>query len=189
MIKPFSFSQFLQECRKCWFIFAICMTAGAALGVIATNILGADYLLMMRTAAGSRVSIVGTVSSVWVPFLISLLLIVHSKPWLVYFTCTLHIFLFSSTAHALNAYFGNAGWMIRIWMQFTDFALIPVLLYFSICRIRGISNKQIMYQCILIALIIGMMDYLWISPYLADLLADYETMGRYAIHVGFDRCL
>ena len=189
MIKPFSISQIMQDCRSICFIFACCLTAGAVLGVIATNSLGANYLLMMRMACGSRVSIVGTVLTVCVPFSISYLLITHSKPWLVYFICTLHIFLFSSAAYAFNVYFGTSGWMIRIYMQFTEFALIPALLYFSILRLRGRLNKQMLYQYILITVIVGMIDYSWISPYLADLLVNYETMGRYAIHVRLDWCL
>ena len=189
MATGFRTFSFLQECRTRWSALALCSVVGAVFGLLFADAFGYHYLLLMRMAAKSRVSIVGTVVSVWIPFLVSFIILVHSKPWLVYLLCTAHISRFGCTGFALLRSFGSAGWLIRGMLQFPDLCLIPVLLYFAACKLNGNICKRKIVYCIVFGLIIGMMDYFLISPFLADLMEDYETMGRYAIHVGLDRCL
>lgn len=180
---------FLQECRTKWSALALCSVIGAVLGVLLTDAFGYHYLLLMRMAAKSRVSIVGTAVSVWIPFVVSFIILIHSKPWLVYLLCTTHIFRFACIGLALQRSFDSAGWLIRGLLQFPDLCLIPVLLYVAVCKLNGTMRKRLIVCCIVFGIIIGMMDYILISPFLADLMNDYETMGRYAFHVGLDRCL
>ena len=176
----------LQEYRQNWCTLALCAVFSAGLGVLFADASGDAYIRLMRMAASRPVSIVGSAVSVFLPFLVSVFLITHSKPWLVFLICGIRIFLFSSAAFAMGRSFGSAAWLVRLMFQMPDLCLIPVLIWFSGLTLAGNCTKRVMTCCIMFAAVIGMLDYCVISPFLADLLDSYETMGRYAIHVGLD---
>ena len=180
---------FLQESRHNLSVLTLCSVIAAGLGALFADTFGDTYIPLMRMAVSHPVSIVGSVVSVFLPFLVFILIIMHSKPWLVYLICGIHIFHFSSTGFCLAFSFGSAGWLVRSLLQISDFFLIPVLLWFSLYSLAKNRSKQVAVCCISYAALIGMLDYCVISPFLADLINSYETMGRYAIHVGLDWCL
>lgn len=189
MLTNFQTSSNLQECRQISHTLALCAVFGAGLGALFAGTSGDTYILLMRMAASRPVSIVGSAVSVFLPFLVSVFLIAHSKPWLVYLICGIRLFLFSSAAFALGRSFGSAGWLVRLMLQMPDLCLIPVLIWFSAVTLARSCTKRVMIRCILLVAVIGMFDYCMISPFLADLIDSFETMGRYAIHVGLDWCL
>ena len=189
MLTNFQASCNLQECRQNLCALALCAVFSAGLGALFAGTSGDSYFLLMRMAASRPVSIVGSAVSVFIPFLVSVFIITHSKPWLVYLICGVRIFLFSSAASAIGRSFGSAGWLVRLMLQIPDLCLIPVLIWFSAVTLAGNCTKRVMICCILLAAMIGMLDYCVISPFLADLIDSFETMGRYAIHVGLDWCL
>ncbi len=189
MLTNFQMSCNLQECRQNWCALALCAVLSAGLGALFADASGDTYVLLMRMAASRPVSIVGSAVSVFLPFLVSVFFITHSKPWLVYLICGTRIFLFSSAAFAIGRSFGSAGWLVRLMLQMPDLCLIPVLMWFSGLTLAGNCTKRVITCCVLLAAVIGMLDYCVISPFLANLIDSYETMGRYAIHVGLDRCL
>ena len=176
----------LQECRQNLCALALCAVFSAGLGALFAGTSGDTYILMMRMATSRSVSIVGSAVSVFLPFLVSLFIIMHSKPWLVYFTCGMRIFLFSSAGFVLDRSFGSAGWLVRLMMQIPDHCLIPVLIWFSAITLAGKCTRRVMILCIFFAVTIGMLDYCLVSPFLADLIDSYEIMGRYTIHVGLN---
>ncbi len=179
----------LQDCRQNLCALALCAVSGAGLGALFAGASGDSYVLLMRMAASRPVSIFGSAVSVFLPFLISVFLITHSKPWLVYLICGIRFFLFSAAGFALARSFGSAGWLVRLLLQMPDLFLIPVLIWFSLLSFAGKCTKRVMICCILLAAAIGMLDYCVISPFLANLIDSYETLGRYVIHAGLDWCL
>lgn len=186
MLTNFQSSCNLQECRQNFCTLVLCAVFSAGLGAWFADTSGDTYIFLMRMAASRPVSIVGSAVSVFLPFLVSLFIITHSKPWLVYLICGIRIFLFSSAAFALDRSFGSAGWLVRLLLQMPDLCLIPVLIWLSLYSLAGRCAKRILICCIVFAVVIGMLDYCMISPFLANLIDSYETMGRYAIHVGLD---
>ena len=179
----------LQEYRQKWCIFALCMIFSAGFGALFANSAGEEYVALMRMAASRHASIVGSAVSFAVPFVVFFIAVVHSKRWLVYLICSLQIFRFSSVGWAIQESFGSAVWLIRFLMQFADLLLIPTTVFLSLKFLIGrLSRRHLMLFAIIIA-VVGMIYYCMISPFLANLIATYETMGRYAIHVGLDRCL
>ena len=186
MLTNFQTSCKLQVCRQNLCSLALCVVFGAVLGALFADTSGDTYIPLMRMAASRSVSIVGSAVSVFLPFLVSLYVITHSKPWLVYLICCIRLFLFSSAGLALDHAFGSAGWLVRLFLQMPDLCLIPVLIWYSLLSLTGRCTKRVMIYCILFAAVIGMLDYRVISPFLANLIDSYETMGRYTIHVGLD---
>ena len=179
----------MQDSRQTSFILALCAFIGTVLGTLLAVTVDRSYISLMRLALSSPVSIVGTVLTVFVPFLVSLYYIIHSKPWLVYLICGIHLLLFSAAGCAVSQSFGSAGWLVGLMALFPDLCLVPALILVSILRLTGTCSRRTAVCFVIFAVVIGMIDYLVISPFLADLIDTYETMGRYAIHVGLDWCL
>lgn len=186
MLTSFQTSCKLQECRQSLCALALCAVFSAGLGAFFAGTSGDSYILLMRMAASRNVSIVGSVVSVFLPFLVSFFIIAHSKPWLVYLICGLRIFLLASAGFAIGRSFGSASWLVRLLLQMPDLCLIPVLIWFSLLSFAGRCTKRVTVGCILLTAVIGMLHYCVISPFLANLIDSYKTMGRYAIHVGLD---
>lgn len=182
-------SQILQECRQKWCIFALCIIFSAGCGAVFADSAGDVYVALMRMAVSRPASIVGLVVSYAVPCIAFLYAVVRSKRWLVYLICALHVFRFSSVGWAVQKSFGSAVWLIRLLMQFSDLFLIPTLIFFSLKFLIGAFSRRYLLIFIVISAVVGMVYYCLISPFLANLMDTYETMGRYAIHVGLDRCL
>lgn len=189
LITEFRATRFLQECRKSWSFLALSCFLGAVAGVVVADAVGSHYFLLMRMAVGCHVSIVGLAVSVWIPFLVSVFFIVHSKPWLACLICVLYITDFVVTGYALAVSFARAGWLVKCMMQFSDVCLIPALLYLCVKRMQGKQCKHTVIYLSVFAIVIGMIQYSLISPFMVNLIENYESMGRYTIHVGFDRCL
>ena len=175
-------SRFLQECRQKWCILALSVLLCAGVGVSLSKLAGEPYLLLMRMAVSRPVSIVGTVVCL-APYLVCVLF--HFKPWLVCIISSFRIALFTVAIWAIYKAFGSAGWLVGLLMHFPDICLIPGML--CLCSIP-MPKHRLIFICIF-SLVLGMIYYGWISPFLANLLDTYETMGRYAIHVGLDRRL
>lgn len=175
----------LQECKQKFFTLALyillCSGLGASLCVLARD----SYLLLMRMASSRRVSIVGLVVC-FAPYLV--FVFIHSKPWLV-LLCGLRIVLVSAAILAIFKSFGTAGWLISLLMHFPDICLIPMLIWLFM-RSNGVGvSKRCLAFTVIYILAVGMIYYCLISPFLANLIVKFETMGRYAIHVGLDWCL
>ena len=179
------FHYFQKFCRK----FILCAVLSSGIGIVIAEFAGDSYFLMMRMALKYPVSIVGSAVVIIIPYIVSFLLIIHSKPWLVYFICGIRIFLFSAAGFALERSFGQSAWLVRFLIQFLDIFLLPMLIWFSYLHLAGKSRRLMLLCCIFLIAINGMVYYSSISPFVANLIDSYETIGRYAIHAGFGRRL
>ena len=179
----------LHECKqKCFLLALICVVA-SGMGVLFAVLIGEPYVLMMRKAVGCPVSIVGSILTVCVPFLLFVFLVVHSRLWLVFLLCAVRIFFFSATGYALHSCFGSGAWLMCIMFQFPDICLNPILLYLGLRRLLGNCSTSDVPYCAVVTFAVGMINSFVISPFWVNLIESYETIGRYAIHVGLDRCL
>ena len=160
--------QNMQECKRNLCCLALSCIFAAVAG--ATFAHRADQFLipLMRTAVSCRMSIVGS-AVVLLPFLISCFLLIHSRPWLVCFICAAFSFLLTSAFWSSAAAFGSAGWLIGLMLHFQLILRHPALLYFSVQKLLGRYSR---FQMVLVqtaAVLVGMIDYIMISPFLAGL--------------------
>lgn len=179
----------LQERRQIYCVFVLCTLFGAGFGVYFAATANHSYILLMRMAVSRPVSIVGSFAAVFVPYFASFLVVSNSKPWLVYFFCAMRIFFFTSASWAVASAFGSSGWLIRNMLLFPDIFLLPMLIWFSVSRLSRNKSRRCCVLCLAYTALIGIINYCVVSPFLAKVLFTYETMGRYAIHVGLDRRL
>lgn len=151
---------------------AFCWCSGLMLGLHYAYRADSTYFLLMRMAASCRVSIVGLLTAVFLPFLLSALAVYISRPELLLPVCFLKAFSFSCSAAAVSAAFGSAGWLIRFLLNFSECCTLPLLCLFWIRHISGVkrpAGRDFLICCIAV-LTIGALDYLLISPYLVDLI-------------------
>ena len=179
-------SRNMQEFYQFWCKILLCCLAGAGLGILFSASAAEQYVSLMRMAPGRPVSIVSSAVAVFLPFLISAFLIVHSKPWLVYTICATCICSTTASGWALYHAYGSAAWLVRLLMQLPHYYAICGILFLSIKRfMRTLRWRTIVYVAVVLA-VLGMIDYYVCSPFLAELIDFYETLGRYTPHVGLD---
>ena len=188
MLKTLPALRILRQSVAKYILFVICACLGAMAGVVFSVQTDYKYILMMRTAADCRVSIVGSVITV-LPFIVSCYLVIHSKLWLVYFIPAISLYMYTSALWAIRAAFGSASWLISLLMQAQSLVFIPGLLYLAIKRLACQARSSWFKYVVFAGIVCGMIDYFILSPFLAELMDSYETMGRYAVHVGLNWCI
>ncbi|MBE6947591.1 MAG: hypothetical protein E7454_05010 [Ruminococcaceae bacterium] len=170
MLTSFSSKRLLQERNHSWCVYALCAVTGAGLGVYTAASFGQPFILMMRTALSSPVSIVGSIVAVFLPYFISLIAILTGSSFLKRLVCWLMIFRYTSTAWCIAQCFGTAGWLIRVLAQLPDMILIPVLVWLTIQH-NYRFRKSIILACFTVCLLlITLIQCYFVSPYLTMLL-------------------
>lgn len=159
-------------CRRKRFFLACTWILGLMAGSACSVHSGTLLTSLMRTAASSRVSIVGLMSAVLLPLLFSAAAVYISNIWLLIPIAFSKAFLFAYFAAGLTLSFGSAGWLIRFLFMFSDCMILPLLWWYWICFIDG--RNRLFYRdtavALAVAVMIGCFDYCTVSPFLASLL-------------------
>lgn len=129
------------------------------------------YASLMRAAADSRVSIVGLFAALTFPLILSTISVQLSAPLLFLPLSFAKAFGFAYCAYSAMYAFGDAGWLITFFLLFSDFGLSMILLWLWIRNISstGHSFRKDALLCACIAILLGSIDCLYISPFLRAL--------------------
>lgn len=131
-----------------------------------------SFYALMRSAANSPVSIVGSLVSAFLPFLLAFAAVHYGKPVLLYFILFCKAVVFSHCSMICHLAFGSGGWLVRLLLQFSDILLLPVLCHFVILRLR--QPRTLRRSDIFIysgaAALVAIINFCFISPYLAMLI-------------------
>ncbi len=171
--RRFSFLQ-VDRHLNCKLLVSACI--GTLFGCCFSAIFKDDYLLLMRRAVSLPVSIVGTLLAVVVPYVA---IVYSTKLWLIYVQICLRFFFVAASFYIVGEAFGSAAWLIRCLLLFPDYLCMPVIIHFA-CHIGRSKRKQAIL--LIYSLLIGWINYQFISPFLATIIQKFETTGRYAIH-------
>ncbi len=132
---------------------------------------GDTFFLTMRGTIGA-VSIPGLFLVLYLPFLLAAFAILISRRWLILPILTLKAFSFGFLVHGLEFAYGDSSWLLGLLLMFSGIATVPVLLWFLCRRLRqgiaGFYRDAAVYA--VYAAVIGSLDYLVISPFLASLI-------------------
>ena len=131
-----------------------------------------SFFTLMRSAANSPVSIVGSLISAFLPFLLAFAAVHYGRPALLYLILFCKAIIFSHCSMWCSLAFGSGGWLVRLLFQFSDILLLPVLCHFVIRylrRPRTLSKSDILIYSGTAALV-AIINYCFISPYLAMLI-------------------
>lgn len=153
-------------------ILAVSWNLGFLLGLLIAVNGNPAFFSLMRTAASSRMSIVGLLTVTILPFLLSVIVIVCSRPFLVPVICFIHAFTFGYCACGVAVAFGSAGWLVRWLMLFSAGCTSPLLYWFWLRHISG-TAKSVWNDfafCAVIVFFITCLDFRFIAPFLANLI-------------------
>lgn len=158
---------------------ALCTVLGAVAGILFASLAGTSYIALMRRAASRPVSIIGSAVVVLLPYIVSFCVVYYAKIRLGFLLYGFRIFTFTATGWALQSAFGSSGWLIRLMFQFPDFCLIPLLILFLNSDIGGQRSWRNLAFCLGFVALVSILNYCTVSPFLANVIDTYETMGRY----------
>ncbi len=172
MARFFRYVLSLCQRKGCYFFLAFFYLSGLLLGITIAFTAGDVNLNLMRGIPHASVSIVGSLCITILPFLLSAIAVSISKPWLLLVISFAKGFLFSFIAFTAMQSFGNAGWLIRCLLCFSDGLFLPVLYFYWLRRISGRSTASCCETMLFLplAVLIGSIDFRIISPFLARLI-------------------
>lgn len=171
---------FLQDRNRIYCILAILVLFSSGFGVIYAATAAQSYFYLMRIAVSRPVSIVGSITAVILPYVVSVLVVTNFKSYFVYPVVAVHIFMFSCASWVVTNLYGTAGWLVGLMLQFPHVFLLPMLLQLSIGKLGGKNLRNLMRRCLFYIGLIGIINYCAVSSFLAKIMNTYETMGRYA---------
>ncbi len=152
-------------------VFTLFIT-GLLLGVfIARNSIASLSQIVLTTSHFSA-TVSGLIASLCLPLLLSVIAVYYSFPAAIVPICLIKAFAFGYCSCVVLLSFQCAGWLVRLLFLFSDSLIVVPLLWFWLRHIDGtkVHLKQDTVLCLLAALIIGFLDYVCISPFLALLL-------------------
>lgn len=152
-------------------LLALCLILAFTLAIILAGVLEESFLLLMRTAVSTRVSIVGLFAVSYLPFLFSAFAVYIRKPKLLLIGLVIKAFMFVFCGLSCIAAFPAGGWLVRILLQFSDYLLFPVLCWFAVRQIIGHGDfRKDFSLCTVLFVIAGSLDYCVVSPFLVMLI-------------------
>ena len=159
-----------KERRSC--LFGAIWLIGLLVGGMMANQASDQFLLLMRRAASSSVSITGLLAVELLPFLCVFFSVYISRPWLIYLVCFLKACSFSYTGFAVMAAFGSAGWLVRFLLQFTSGGALALLCWYALRHLDGNCDgiRKDSLICGLLIYSLGCMDHYFVSPFLVALI-------------------
>ena len=154
------------------YVLAVFWLAGILYGILCFAVARSDLSALMRSTITGSVSIVGLLSAVYLPFLLSAFALLFSLPWMLFCVCFCKAFLFAFVSLGLLLSFPGGGWLFRYFLLFGDCAVLPVLYWYWLHSISVPSVSRwfptILTSCAGI-LAVGL-DYRVISPYFECLI-------------------
>ena len=162
---------FSTFCRRYSYgILALCRLSGIVCGVFLFLKAGPSSFLMMRRVIETPVSIVGLLSNLLFPFLITVYSVFIFSSWLIFAVCFLDGVLLSWFAAGISVAFSSAGWLLCSFLLFhSNCCFIGAYLVWS-CLLSGERKIGRFFCWGLIASAACYFDYFVISPFLASLI-------------------
>ena len=158
--------------KFCKVILALSWNLGFLSGLLIAVNGNSAFFSLMRAAASCRVSIVGLWIVTLLPFLLSVIAIYFSRPYLIPVISFIHAFTFGYCVCGIAVAFGSAGWLVRWLMLFSAGCSSPIIYWFWLRHISGTAKSlwTDFALCAVVILFITSLDYRIISPFLANLI-------------------
>lgn len=163
---------FVQRIKSPAFILSATWVAGLLAGLYTVSIVPTSYFSLMRSILYDRMSIVVLVLTLIFPFLFSYVAYRLSMPFLIFPIAFLKAFTFAYSAFGVVMAYGDAGWMMRWLLLFSDSFIVVLLLWFWFrnASANRITLNKALLVCVLLASFICLFDYSVILPLSASLV-------------------
>lgn len=159
-------------CRNRIWLLAISWILSFLSGMFFSSLTDPLFSSLMCRAVFVSVSIVGLVGVLFFPLFISAVAVYFRSTVLIYLICSFRGFCFGCCLYSALAAFGAGGWLMIWLLLFSAFAFQIVLFWFWLRYLSGtICFKKDLCICTGIAVMIGILDYFCVSPFLEVLVS------------------
>ena len=149
-------------------VLAACWFCGLLFGVFYFWVCNDCVISLMHRMVFCPASIVGILSTSFVPFLMTSLFVATSRIWAVFGVCFFKSFLFSFVSIGCLTTFGSGGWLLRYFLLFCDCVVLPALLWYWMRFISAPFRACWVVISIAFAIVISLiaaLDYRIIAPF------------------------
>lgn len=137
---------------------------------------GASLISLMRSILYGSVSIMRLVFLLFLPFLLSALAVFCFGPRSIYPVAFGKGLLFSFVSMGVFSCFGSGGWLVWMFLCFSEIVTVPLLYWFWLRLLGGNHVAGLKESLLLLApvFLIGSIDHCLITPFFADLIKFIE---------------
>lgn len=151
-------------------VFAFSLLSGLFLGSRFHLASESALFSLMRVSASQNVSIVGQLSVLLLPFLLSAFFYSTRAVWLIIPLSFLKGICFGFCQAIILSSFTGAGWLVYFFLMFSNILTLPVLVFFWISCISGTRYMICrLFFCSLAVLFIVVADHYFMIPYYISL--------------------
>lgn len=170
----FRFRNRLSYSFRHWQTFYISFfwVLGLLIGFIFASYSSAQSISLMRSVALSRMSISGLLLFQILPFICSAIFLHHSRSFFLYITVLLKALCFSCCSCCISIAYGDAGWLTRWLLLFSDSFSVILLLWFLL-RNSADNESHLGIEllfCITTLITVGCVDFGVVAPFVETLL-------------------
>lgn len=167
-----TYHKFLSQQIYRNFFLAFFWSVGLTLGVLIARSERESLFPLMRLVPIYQVSIVGVVSAFTLLMLISACAVYFNLSVILYVAAFLKAFSFGFTTYLSYNSFGSAGWLISLFLLFSNTSVSLIFLLFSFRYIGGSSAGISRWFLLSLFAAIGvfLIDFYIISPFLLRIL-------------------
>ena len=144
---------------------------GIASGICLHFIFEPVSVSLMRSAIQLPVSIVGLCTCIFLPLIFTCIAVYLNRPIIILVVCFIKSAAFGFSCALIREVFGDADWLIRSLVLFSDICFSLVLLAHWLCFF-GAKQDICLWRtriCVLFGILIAAFDYFMISPFIMGL--------------------
>lgn len=159
-------------CNPAPYILAFFWFCGILFGIRFSYTSAGLLASLMRSFLYDSVSIVGLVFLTFFPFLLSAFAVSISGRMLVYPIAFCKGCVFAFVSMGIFLCYGCAGWLIRLFLCFSDLLSLPLLYWFWLRLLGGDNSSAIRdgFAFLIPVFCIGSIDMCLVAPFFADLI-------------------
>lgn len=131
------------------------------------------FASLMRSAVSQTVSIVGMLTSVFLPFFFTYCFLLSDKPVYVLIVSFIKALSFGFVASLLEYQYSSARWLLQFLFLFSDFCTTPLLFWLWLQMLSGVTGRSIKLRLVFsvfLSFVLVTIDFTIISPLLFSLL-------------------
>ena len=145
---------------------------GGILGCLSALMMPERTAELMFHSVTASVNLSGLIASVFLPVLLSGISVYLCRRWILIAAAFFKAISFTYISVGLASSFPVSGWLIQFFMLFSDWCMMPILLWFwtraGSCN-NATANKDLMYL-IISGILVFVFDYCIVLPFFTEIL-------------------
>ena len=144
--------------------------AGVTSGGLLAVLVGSTYYSVLETAVSCPASPAGLAAGIVLPAALIVVAARSKLRWLLCLTVLFKVTSVTACSIGLQGVYGSAGWLVRLFVQFSDMLTLPVFCWLSLRGAKKPISKTVCGAAAVWYLLVCLADYCVISPFFAGLI-------------------